>query len=125
MNAYFLLRIQLMYARVKFFTTSLHTFEIPDFVWFQSPKNRFLFSEPVRPLVMSQVSHTLIKILGSLYLLFFTYYEQLGQRPGKIIQHKLDLFPQFIGFKLMSIPSNKQHRSLILTSGLKSPHILF
>ena len=46
-NPYFLL---LMYARVKIFTISLHTFEIPDFVRFQSPGDRFLFSEPVRPL---------------------------------------------------------------------------
>ena len=28
----------------------MHTFEIPDFARFQSPENRFLFSEPVRPL---------------------------------------------------------------------------
>ena len=40
-----------MYARVKRFTISLHTFEIPDFVRFQSPENRFSFLEPVRPLV--------------------------------------------------------------------------
>ena len=39
-----------MYARVKFFTIYLHTFEIPDFFQFQSPGNRFLFSEPVPPL---------------------------------------------------------------------------
>ena len=40
-----------MYAHVKLFTISLHTFEIPDFVRFQSPEKRFSFSEPVRPLV--------------------------------------------------------------------------
>ena len=27
----------------------MQTFEIPAFVWFQSPGNWFLFSEPVRP----------------------------------------------------------------------------
>ena len=32
-----------MYARVKLFTISLHTFEIPDFVRFQSPVDRFYF----------------------------------------------------------------------------------
>ena len=38
-----------MYARVKLFIISLLTFEIPDLIQFQSPENRFLFSEPVRP----------------------------------------------------------------------------
>ena len=41
----------LMYARVKLFIIYLHTFEIPDFVRFQSSENGFLFSQPVRPLV--------------------------------------------------------------------------
>ena len=40
-----------MYALVKLFIISLLTFEIPDFVQFQSPENRFLFLELVRPLV--------------------------------------------------------------------------
>ena len=40
-----------MYARDKLFIISLHTFEIPDFVRFQSPENRFSLSEPVRPLI--------------------------------------------------------------------------
>ena len=44
-----------MYARVKFFTISLHTFEIPDFIRFQSPGDRFSFSEPVRPLPSTYV----------------------------------------------------------------------
>ena len=38
-----------MYAHRKIFTICLQTFEIPDFVQFQNPKN--LFSEPVQPLV--------------------------------------------------------------------------
>ena len=31
----------------------MQTFKIPDFIQFQSPKNQFLFSEPVRPLHFS------------------------------------------------------------------------
>ena len=42
-----------MYASVKLFTISLHTFEIPDFVRFQSPENGFSFSNLVRPLIDS------------------------------------------------------------------------
>ena len=57
-NAYFLLILQFMYARVKIFTISLHTFKIPDFVRFQSPENQFLLSERVRPLTISKVNGT-------------------------------------------------------------------
>ena len=54
--------MKLMYARVKFFTISVHTFEIPDFVQFQSPGNRFLFSEPVRPLFNDNFKFPIFKI---------------------------------------------------------------
>ena len=43
-----------MYARVKLFIIYLYTFEIPDFVRFQRPENRFLFSQPVQPLTNIQ-----------------------------------------------------------------------
>ena len=35
-------------SRTEFFTISVQTFEILDFVRFESPGNRFSFSEPVR-----------------------------------------------------------------------------
>ena len=55
-----------MYARVNLFIISLLTFEIPDFVWFQSSKKRFLFSEPVRPLLIEMFQ--ILYILGKLHI---------------------------------------------------------
>ena len=52
----------------KIFTILVQTFKIPDFVWFQSPGNQFLFSEPVRPLKYVQIS-LIVDIISN--ILFF------------------------------------------------------
>ena len=57
-----------MYARIKLFTISLHTFEIPDIVRFQSPENRFSFSEPARPLYFTNIRRFRFRFLYFKYL---------------------------------------------------------
>ena len=51
------------------------SFEIPDFVRLQNPGNRFLFSEPVRPLVNA---HAVINILNLSYVNSFILYFKLA-----------------------------------------------
>ena len=56
----------------KTFIISLLTFEIPDFIRFQSPENRFLFSEQVR-LLTNVYSKTQCSALFNVQFLGFFY----------------------------------------------------